>query len=131
MMSNQRASDIMTSPVITVKKDMRLTDVIELMLNKRIGAVMVVDDDDMVQGMISEFDVMNLAFDGHAMETTAGEAMSTHLISFPPEASIEELVSCCVSRRIRRIPIVKEGKLVGIVSRRDILREIHKMYSRF
>ena len=58
------------------------------------------------------------------------EAMSNRVLSYPPETDIETLVNCCVTNRVRRVPIVKDGKVEGIVSRRDILREMQRIYSR-
>lgn len=130
-MQIRRASDIMTSPVITAKKDMKLTEAIDLMLRWHISGLPVVDDKGGLVGLVSEHDIMNFAFDGHAAEVTVGEAMSTKVLSYPPDVSIDALVSCCVQNRFRRVPIVQDGKVVGVVSRRDILREMSRMYSRF
>ncbi len=130
-MKKHTAADIMTTPVITAQPQMRLTEAIELMLRWNISALPVVDAQNDILGIISEYDVMNFAFDGHAAEATVEEAMSRKVTTFPPETDVDMLVHCCVSQRMRRLPIVKDGKLVGIVSRRDILREIQKEYSRF
>jgi CBS domain-containing protein len=130
-MKSRRASDIMTSPVITAKKDMKVTDVINLLLRWNISSVPVVDEQGNLMGMVTEYDVLDFALDGHAAEATAGEAMSTTVVSFPPESNLEELINCSVSKRIHRMPIVKDGKVVGMVSRRDILREMQRTYSQF
>lgn len=130
-MKIRHASDIMTTPVITAHKDMRLTDAISLLLRWHISGIPVVDDEGKVIGLVSEHDVLNFAFDGHAAETTVEEAMSKGVVWFPPDASIEALVNCYVSKRIRRVPIIQDGKLVGIVSRRDILREMKRVYDHY
>jgi len=131
-MQARTASDLMTHPVITVRKDMKLTEVIEVLLRWHISGVPVVDEDGgRLVGLISEMDIMNFAFDGHAAEVRVEEAMSTEVIWYPLTATMEELVSSCVQNRIRRIPIVDDGKVVGIVSRRDILREMQHIYSRY
>lgn len=128
-MNQRHASDIMTSPVITVKRDTKVTEVIDMLLRWNISSVPVADDAGLLLGMVTEYDVLNFGLDGHAAEATAGEAMSTKVVSFAPEATVEELMSCSVSRRIHRMPIVRDGKVVGMVSRRDILREMQRMYS--
>lgn len=126
----RHASDIMTTPVITARPDMKLTDVIDLLLRWHISGLPVVDEAGKLVGIVSEHDVMNFAFDGHAGEVTVAEAMSKEVLSFAPDTDIESLVNCCVSHRVRRVPIVKDGKVAGIVSRRDILREMQRIYSR-
>jgi CBS domain-containing protein len=125
------AADIMTSPVILAQEEMRLTEVIGLLLRWNISGLPVVNDAGKLVGIITEHDVMNFAFDGQAAEATVGEAMSKDVMSFPPGVDIETLVNTYVSKRIRRVPIVEDGKVVGIVSRRDILREMQRMYDRF
>ena len=131
MMIKRTAADIMTTPVITARKDMKLTEAIDTLLRWNISSLPVVDEQDAMLGLVTEYDLMDFALDGHAAEATVGEAMSTKVVCFPPEADVDELVNCSVTRRIHRMPIVKDGKVVGIVSRRDILREMGRMYSRF
>ncbi|MBU1694823.1 MAG: CBS domain-containing protein [Verrucomicrobia bacterium] len=129
-MKLKTAADIMTHPVITVKENVHLTEVIDLLLRWHISGMPVVDDQDRLIGMVTEHDLLNFAFDGNAEEATVADAMSRKVVSFPPETPIEELVSTCVVQRIRRVPIVKDGRVVGIVSRRDVLREMQRMYGR-
>jgi CBS domain-containing protein len=127
----RHASEIMTTPVITARKDMKLTDAIDMLLRWNISSLPVVDENDNMMGLVTEYDLMDFALDGHAAEATVGEAMSSKVVCFPPDADVDELVNCTVTQRIHRMPIVKDGKVVGIVSRRDILREVARMYSRF
>ena len=130
-MKARHASDIMTKPVITAGRDMKLTKAIDLMLRWHISGMPVVDEGGKLIGIISELDIMNFAFDGLAHETTVEEAMSKDVVSFPPDADIETIINVCVTRRIRRVPVLQDGKVVGIVSRRDVLREMQKIYSRY
>lgn len=128
-MKEQRVANIMTSPVITAKKDMVLTEVIKLLLQHRISGVPVVDDDNNLIGIISEHDIINFALSGNAASTKVKEAMTREVVSFPPETDIETLVNCYASRRFRRVPITKDEKVIGIVSRREILREMDRLYT--
>lgn len=128
-MKPRTAADIMTQPVITATVDMRLMEVIDLLLRWHISGLPVVDSEGRLLGIITEHDLLNFTFDGHAEEATVGEAMSKNVVFFSPETPISELVKACIHQRIRRVPIVKDGKVVGIVSRRDILREMQRMYS--
>ncbi len=129
-MKTTKAADIMTATVLTVKKDMMLTDVIALLLRWHISGLPVVDDDDNLIGIVSEIDLVNLAFDGNARDTTVEEVMTTSVVSFGPNALLAEMASCFSKQRLRRVPIVGNGKVVGIVSRRDILREMLRRYER-
>ena len=128
-MKTKKAADIMTTNVITAKKDMVLTDVIALLLRWHISAMPVVDDDDRIVGIVSEIDLVNLTFDGNAADTTVEEIMVTDIVSFSPDTQLADLVQTFSIKHLRRVPIVDKGKVVGIVSRRDILREMLRRYN--
>jgi len=129
IMKITRAADIMTTNVVTAKKNMVLTDVIALLLRWHISAMPVVDDDDRVVGIVSEIDLVNLTFDGNARDTTVEEIMVKEIVSFSPDAHLAELVHTFSKKHLRRVPIIDKGKVVGIVSRRDILREMLRRYN--
>jgi len=129
IMKITRAADIMTTNVVTAKKNMVLTDAIALLLRWHISAMPVVDDDDRIVGIVSEIDLVNLTFDGNARDTTVEEIMVTDIVSFSPDTQLAELVQTFSKKHLRRVPIVDKGKVVGIVSRRDILREMLRRYN--
>jgi CBS-domain-containing membrane protein len=128
-MKTTKAADIMTTNVITAKKDMLLTDVIALLLRWHISALPVVDYEDKIVGIVSEIDLVNLTFDGNAADTTVEEVMVTDIISFSPSTQLADLVQTFSKRHLRRVPIIENGKVVGIISRRDILREMLRRYN--
>lgn len=128
-MKTTKAADIMTTNVITAKKDMVLTDVIALLLRWHISAMPVVDNKDKMVGIVSEIDLVNLTFDGNARDTIVEEVMVTDTISFSPNTELADLVQTFSKRHLRRVPIIDKGKVVGIMSRRDILREMLRRYN--
>jgi len=127
-MKTTKARDIMTTNIIATKKDIHLTEVMALLLRNHISGLPVEDDEGNLIGIISEIDLVNSVFSGNADGTTAEEVMSKAVLSFSPDMELAELVQVFSSKRLRRVPIVDKGKVVGIVSRRDILREILKRY---
>jgi len=130
-MKTKKVSDIMTRAVVVVKPDMRLTEAIKVMLKNNVSAVPVVDAQQDLIGIITEYDIMNFAFSGHAAETTVSEVMIRDVVTFTPDTDVETLVNFCAKRRMHRVPIVEGQKVVGMVSRRDILREIDRLYSEY
>ena len=108
---------------------MVLTEVIALLLRWHISAMPVVDDEDKIVGIVSEIDLVNLTFDGNAADTTVEEIMVTDIVSFNPKTELADLVQTFSKRHLRRVPIIDEGKIVGIISRRDILREMLRRYN--
>lgn len=123
-----KASDIMTKDVITASRDMSVTEVMKTILREATSGLPVVDSDGMLQGMISEIDLVNSMLSGNAADTSVAEIMSTNVKAFPPDATCAEIASCFITTKLRRVPIVDQGKVVGIVSRRDVLRELLDSY---
>jgi len=127
-MKRKIASDLMTRTVITAKEDMLLIDAGELMLKHSIGCLPVVDDQNGLVGILTEYDIMNFALSGEADRAIVAEAMSREVITFPPNANFETIANCCIGRRIHRVPVVENNKVVGIVSRHDVLAVMLKLY---
>ena len=120
----------MTSTVITAKEDMLVTNVMKLLLRWHISGLPVVDDDGILLGIITEHDVMNFALSGEAASTRASEVMTKQVVTYSPDTLVVEIVNHFAAHRIRRVPVVEHGKVVGIISRRDIVREMDRIYSR-
>jgi CBS domain-containing protein len=145
-MEKLTASDIMNRDVKTVTDDTTLTEVAGLLIANDISGLPVVDKNNTIVGMISEADLMDekrrrsaipkLALFGlytvseklleesyqEGCSLEARDMMTKRVITASPDTPIENLAEIMVRKRINRIPIIDEGKLVGIVSRADILR---------
>ncbi|MGA8547926.1 MAG: CBS domain-containing protein [Mycobacterium sp.] len=109
------AGDIMTSPVITVLADASTHQVAETMARHRISAAPVVNEAGTLLGLISEHDLLS------KNGAVASDLMTTAVISVSVDCAVDDIRHLLVDRRIRRVPVVQEGRLVGIVSRHDIV----------
>jgi CBS domain-containing protein len=109
------AGDIMSAPVITVSSVASRADVVDTLTRHRISAVLVVDESGQVVGLLSEHDV--LAKSG----SSASELMTTAVISVTEDTPVEDIRHLLVDRRIRRVPVLRGGALVGVVSRGDVV----------
>ena len=105
----------MTSPVITVSPDTAVADLAATLTRHGINSVPVVDGGGAVLGLVSEYDV--LVKRGGA----ARELMSTALVTVAPGSPIDDVRHLLIDRRIRSVPVLQDGRLVGIVSRGDLL----------
>jgi CBS domain-containing protein len=105
----------MSSPAITVSANATPAQIADTLTHHRISAAPVVDDAGAVLGLVSEYDL--LAKTGAA----ASDLMSTALISVSPDCPVDDVRLLLVDRRIRRVPVLSEGRLVGIVSRGDVI----------
>ena len=108
--------EIMTTDVITVRPHATVDEVARLLFNRHITGVPVVDENDCVVGIVSEFDVIS------KNGKTAADIMSRDPISVHEETPAEEVAHLLTTRRVRRVPVISEGRLTGIVSRADLVR---------
>ena len=140
-----KASDVMVSNVITVGPDASIQDVAELLLRNRISAVPVVGADGEILGIVSEGDLLNRpeSETEHrrswwlealtSKETLAADYVKSHsrkvsdvmrrdVITAAPETPVAEVAALLEKYCIKRVPIVKDGRIVGIVSRANLLQ---------
>jgi CBS domain-containing protein len=141
------AADVMTTDVVTVVPETPVRDIARLLHTKRISGVPVVSPDNRVIGIVSEGDLI-----GHAQivgeprrswwlrlfddeNTLAREYAKTHarvaqdvmtstVITATPTASLAEIAKTLEHHRIKRVPVVRDGKLVGIVTRSNLLQAL-------
>lgn len=105
----------MSSPVISVPTDATVGDVAEVLRDNRISAVPVVAANGSLVGLVSEYDLLARSGD------TVADVMTTSVVTVSPDTAISDVRHLLVDRRIRRVPIVSGGELVGIVSRGDVV----------
>lgn len=131
-----QARQIMTTPVVTVRPDTTVRDAAALLLQHRITAAPVLDADGELVGMVSEGDLVVDRF-GHDPRSqlrpvedeppgpqTVGEVMSSPVVALGPSADAADLAETMLDADIRSIPIIEGAAVVGIVSRRDLLRTL-------
>ncbi len=112
------------SAVVTAVQGETLLRISQLIAEYRIGAVLVVDDDDRPVGIVSERDIVNAlaAFGASALETPAGQVMSRGLLTVGLDHTSDELLATMTTSRVRHLPVVEGGKLLGIVSIGDVVK---------
>ncbi len=141
-----QVKDIMTDVPKTVKADMLVKDVATMMLIERISGAPVVDDDNNLVGIISEKDILIHMFPsldefmnetkpdfeemennyGETMTQTTADLMSKSVWTVPSDMPCLKAASIMWTKKIRRIPVADNGKLVGIISIGDVHRSIFK-----
>jgi CBS domain-containing protein len=115
---------MMTREVTFVKKDTPVYDVVALLVEKNITGIPVVNDDMSLAGVITEKDVLKLLRTDTNKPGCARDYMSNRVVSFDINDDLIAVCECLVHSCFRRVPIVADGKLVGIISRRDIIKYI-------
>lgn len=113
-----KAEDVMTTRVVTITEDQSKQQAARLLAQHRISGLPVVNADQVVVGVVTEYDVIGK--EGQ----TVGEIMTRGVISVTPDTELEEVSHLLVHERIKRLPVLDQGKLVGIVSRADLVKEV-------
>lgn len=116
-----KAKDIAKYGVITIEKDKSVYDAIRKLVEKNISGLPVVDDTGLV-GIISEKDVLRLLYDKKLLRGSVGDYMTGDVVSFDEEDNLANICDCLVNNHFRRVPILHRGKLVGILSRADLIK---------
>jgi CBS domain-containing protein len=141
-----KAKDIMTTPVITVGPDTPVSEIAALLFERRISALPVVEDGRLV-GVVSEADLLHRHEIGTDRSAQSGswwlrlfsadrsieeyiksharkarDVMTREVVSVAPDAAAAEIATLLETRGIKRLPVVDDGKLAGIVSRADLVR---------
>ena len=109
--------------VYTVGPETPIIDALELMAEKKIGAVLVLEEKAIV-GVFSERDfVRNVAQNKNlALNTPVRELMTAEVFFIPPEQSIDECMALMTNQRVRHLPVLKDGQLMGLISIGDVVK---------
>ena len=113
-----KARDIMAREIVTVGSDMLVEDAAKLLAYHNISGMPVEDPDGKVVGIVSEADVI-----GH-IGAIVSDVMTEDVVSVGEDATVEEIATLLAKHRIKRVPVMSNGAIRGMVSRSDIVRAI-------
>ena len=142
--------EIMTTAVVTAKPETTVRELADILAKNKISGVPVVDDEGRVLGMVSEADIILQDADLHfpyyiqflesviylqsvhkfeerfrkQIGSKVSEIMTEEVVSATPEATVREVATLMADRNVNRLPVTENGRLVGIVTRGDIVRAI-------
>jgi CBS domain-containing protein len=108
-----------------VKSDSPVSEAIKLMNDKRIGAVLVREDEEaQIQGILSERDVIRLVAEqgSNALQLTVADVMTRDLVVCTSECTMDAIISGMTKFNVRHLPVLEDDKLLGLISARDVMR---------
>ncbi len=144
------ARDVMSKPVVSVHPDTPLREIARLLLDRGISAVPVIDEKGAPIGMVSEGDLIHpdrparearrqswleILAEGepiapellawlHSQNHSARAVMSAPVVTVSEDTELGEIAHVLVSHRIKRVPVVRDGRVTGIIARDDLLRAL-------
>ena len=115
--------------VITIRPEQLIREAVKLLVERRIGALVVVDSDKKPVGILSERDITRRAAENEPVfSETLTDLMTKNIITGIPQDETSSVAATMTQKRIRHLPIVEDGDLVGIVSIGDILKAERDQY---
>jgi CBS domain-containing protein len=118
--------DIMTKNVVSIGVNNSVFEASELMNSKRVGCLVIMDGEVPI-GIVTERDIVRrVVAKKLPLDTKVSEIMSTSLITVDPDASLKEAARLMSSNKIRRLPVLKQNRLVGIVVAADFVKNLGK-----
>jgi CBS domain-containing protein len=114
-----RISDIMTEAALTDRSDDSLASAARKMREQQTGSLVVTDGEQLL-GIITERDVLRAVAEDVPLDTPISEVMSKDLVTAEPSTSLREAARIMTEKWIRHLPVLEGGRLVGIVSQRDL-----------
>lgn len=125
--------DWMTRRLVTFSPDQTMDQVLDLLLAKNVSGGPVIDENNNLVGIISEGDCLKQVVRGkyNNVPTLSGyvrDYMATDVKSVSPDLNIFELAQMFLNLRIRRFPVMKDGKLIGQISQKDVMRAVIKLH---
>jgi CBS domain-containing protein len=113
---------IMNRSVVTAKLNTTLKEAAAVMSKLNIGSLIILENEEKISGIITSTDILKAIASGKDVETTlVEEIMSKPVIVIEPDKSIEDAVNLMLEHKIKKLPVVEEGKLVGIITASDII----------
>lgn len=144
------ASDIMTTSIITVSSETLVSEAAQVMLTQNVSCLPVVDNKESVIGILTHTDFgLNHKLIGSSgnifmvlgtyatpdnfekvteelLSQKVGEVMSKNPITIEDSMSVSDVISSMINNKVNRLPVLKKGKLIGIISRHDLLKVLVK-----
>ncbi len=123
------ARAIMTDDVATIGPDSSVQEAIELLLLQEISGLPVTDNDGHLIGIVTEFALLAIAYDSNVSQDTVAQHMTPEVLTVEANDPVSKVADICIAHRVRRIPVMENGRLVGLIARRDVLKAMYEAQS--
>lgn len=116
------ASELMNSDVVTISPETTVGAAIDILSKAGVSGLPVVDREKRVLGIITEYALLAIAYDPNIANDPVSRHMTKEVISVDADDRAKKVADLFILHRIRRVLVQKDGKLMGLISRRDLLK---------
>jgi CBS domain-containing protein len=123
-----KIKDLMCKQVVTARDNLSIQDAIQLLNERHVGSIVIIDDENRCIGMFTERDAIRVVAQKMRLDELVNKVMSTHVATISLESSFDEAKNLMMTHRIRHLPVTDQtGKLIGLFSIRAFLDEVFGM----
>lgn len=119
------ARDIMTENVVTIQPTYSVRDAIDVLIREQISGLPVVNERDRLVGIVTEFALLGVAYDDAISRDEVSRHMTTDVLTVDVDDPVRKIADLFIVHRVRRVPVMDGGRIVGLISRRDVLTALH------
>ena len=116
------AKDVLRKDVITIPSDATVGEAIRILLENQISGAPITDREGTLVGVVSEFPLLEVVYSPELKTAPVSQFMTKEVLTVDEGTMLSDIASIFVAHRIRRVPVLRDGRLVGLVSRPDLLR---------
>ncbi|MBI5185648.1 MAG: CBS domain-containing protein [Nitrospinae bacterium] len=126
-LGDMQAIHVMETEVTPCHENSTCEAIADILVRRGYGSLPVTDNEGNLLGIITEFDLLKILQEGKELgKETVKDNMTREVMFISPERPVKEVIDLLEDKRLIRVPVVKDGKLIGIVTRRDILYAVMK-----
>lgn len=114
--------DVMNEDVFAISTDVTVEEAIRFLIEHQISGMPVLDEEKRLVGIVTEFQLLETLYSSQIRTMLVRDVMTKDVLTVTPDTMLSDASSLLLVHRIRRLPVVENGKIVGIVARRDLLR---------
>ena len=123
-----KAKDIMNTGVLAVTRDTDIYEAIRIMVAHKVTGLPVIDEERRLVGIVTEKDVLTLLYNIEDKPGRVETFMTPTVVAFDQDEDLAAIAESLCNNHFRRVPILSQGKLVGILSRKDVIRHIKEQH---
>ena len=120
------AREIMREDVVTINLESSLEEAIELMRLQEISGLPVHAHEGHLVGIVTEFALLAIVYDDKIRQESVSQHMTTEVLTIDVDDPIRKIADMCIVHRVRRAPVMHNGRIVGLIARRDVLKALYE-----